>query len=70
MRLTPELVDEFYRDMKPIRRASWPEGDHILADGSEKGMLWYYSHSEDELMEGYGVNFHDLAANDWEYTNS
>lgn len=70
MRLTPEIMDEFYRDMKSIRRASWPDGDCIMADSAEEGTLWYYSYKNDELTKDYGIGFHDLPADDWEFSDS
>lgn len=66
MRVTTELLKEFFEGMKNIRRASWPAGDHISSDGAEGGTIWYYDAEEDELTAGYRLGFHDLAAGDWE----
>lgn len=60
------LLREFYSGSAPIRRACWPTGDHISTDSAEGGTLWYYSADEDELTKDYKLDFHDLAASDWE----
>lgn len=60
------LLREFYNGSAPIRRACWPTGDHISTDSAEGGTLWYYSADEDELTKDYKLDFHDLAASDWE----
>lgn len=60
------LLREFYSGSASIRRACWPTGDHISTDSAEGGTLWYYSADEDELTKDYKLDFHDLAASDWE----
>ena len=66
MRIGDELLGYFFTNGESIRRKSWPEGDHISADGAEGGTIWHYSAEQDELTPGYRLGFHDLAAEDWE----
>lgn len=75
MKVGDELLEAFYPQGKSIRRASWPVGDHISTDGAydgedrkqqPHGTIWYYTAEEDEMTPGYGLDFHDLAADDWE----
>lgn len=66
MKFGDKLLEQFFTETNSIRRAYWPKGDYISADGAEGGTIWYYSDSEDELTPDYKLGFHDLAAGDWE----
>lgn len=70
MRVSTELLTAFYEGRGFIRRASWPKGDHISADGAEGGTIWYYDAEDDELTAGYRLGFHELGSDDWEIVSS
>lgn len=60
------LLREFYTECEHIRRACWPPGDYISADGADGGTLWYYASNGDEFIRDYKLGFHELGATDWE----
>lgn len=60
------VLQSFFEDNADIRRASWPEGDHISSDGAEGGTIWYYCEAEDELTPDYRLGFNELIAGDWQ----
>lgn len=66
LRMGDLLLHAFYEGGKRIRRASWPVGDHISADGAEGGTIWFYDADDDELVAGWSLMYHDLCAGDWE----
>lgn len=62
----PAWLTLVYTEGRNARRATWPPGDYISADGAEGGTLWYYTASEDEFTKDYKLGFHELGATDWE----
>ena len=69
LRFGDYLSHALYEQGKAIRRASWPVGDHLSADGAEGGTLWYYDASGDDLQKDWSLDFHDLGCDDWEITD-
>lgn len=59
-------LEELFEGGKHIRRASWPAGDFLCADGAEEGTLWYYTSEADDFAHEYKLGFHDLGPSDWE----
>lgn len=66
MKIGPELLNAFYPEGKRVRRASWPTGNYMLADGAEGGRIWYYIADCDDFTANYRLGFHELGADDWE----
>lgn len=62
-----KLLKKFFEKSLRIRRSSWPACDCLVSDGAEGGTIWYYSSGVDELIPGYKLGFHELAAGDWQH---